>query len=174
MQTCRLERRSQEGRGEGTRDAAGAGRTDAAMAGGALQGVSHGKAPFGLSFGGPRPALRSRPALITQLLLNLKRRAEGDVCSFFPLLLFLTFPSCPPLSVRGQVCHAAGALPQTINADKIHFLRLIPVGTEHTVLNWACVHCTFLTEPMRPLPDFSSLDRILNECLFFVARDSFG
>lgn len=37
-----------------------------------------------------------------------------------------------PESVRGRACCAAGAQPQTVNADKINFLMLIPVGTEHT------------------------------------------
>lgn len=76
------------------------------------------------------------PALLDSLLnfywiWNVKRREGGGLCCLIPLSVFSS-PSCLPLSVRGQVCHATGAQPQTVNADKINFLMLIPVGTKHT------------------------------------------
>lgn len=67
------------------------------------------------------------PGLITQLLLNLKCKGEGDLCSLIPPCFL---PS--PLSVCGWVCRTMGAQPQTVNADKINFLMLIPVGAECT------------------------------------------
>lgn len=67
---------------------------------------------------------------------NVKRRGTYAL-SFFSLSpkppTQAPHPLPPlPLSVRSRVCHATGAQPQTVNADKINFLMLIPVGTEHT------------------------------------------
>lgn len=79
----------------------------------------------------PRSPTRS-PRLITQLLLNLKCKGRGGTYALSFFSLFFSLPSRLPLSVRGRVCHATGAQPQTVNADKINFLMLIPVGKEHT------------------------------------------
>lgn len=74
----------------------------------------------------PTRSLSPRDSLLNfYWMWNVKRRGTGTL-SFFSVF----FPS--PLSVRGWVCHATGAQPQTVNADKINFLMLIPVGTEHT------------------------------------------
>lgn len=79
-----------------------------------------------------RPCPAVPPAFPESLLnfywiWNVKRRGTY-VLSFFSV--FFSAPPCLPLSVHRQVCHATGAQPQTVNADKINFLMLIPVGTE--------------------------------------------
>lgn len=81
----------------------------------------------GISHDTACPAVPPFPELISQLLLNLKCKGEGDLCS---LITPCFIPS--QLSVCGQVCRTTGAESQTVNADEINFLMLIPVGTECT------------------------------------------
>lgn len=119
------------------------------------------------------PAVPPFPGLITQLLLNLKCTGVGVLCSLIPLWFFS--PSL--LSACGRVCHTTGEQPQTVNADKINFLMLIPLEAEHTeggggtrnfsssLLNWVWVHFTFETRLVSQLfSEFSRLTWNLNEC----------
>lgn len=110
------------------------------MTGGPFHGVSHGKLLSTLTgraaFQKTQRALRSHPLSWTHYSTfigsEMQRGRRGTMLSHSSLCFFLPLLSCLPLSVRGQVCHTTGAQPQTVNADKINFLMLIPVGTKHT------------------------------------------
>lgn len=123
------------------------------------------------------------PALLESLLnfywmWNVKRGGGGGPALSHSPLFLLPSPSCLSLSVHARACHATGAQPQTVNADKINFLMFIPVGhrtrrrkkkkrLSGPAWNWECLCSTLARNSIsRPL----SLDWILNACLDDVAE----
>lgn len=136
LQTCCLEKRGKQQSGNEWETPQEKDRqTDRGMTGGTFHRVSHGKLLGTLTgraaFRTTQPALQSHPLSLLNFywIWNVKRRGTYALSHSS---LFLSFPSCLPLSVRGRVCHATGAR-QTVDADKINFLMLIPVGTKNTL-----------------------------------------